>query len=501
MTRSFRSPRSAAFAYRPPSARLIMSAKPSPCRRSQLGRSRGSVAVQGLNAGRARRAGRRKHMRLHPTGRGALRVGDLDPALIARHDPKNAAIREGEQRGRIVRRRAMHAGARHRDLHPFLRLFLAGKALGSTSSGSPAMRIVGIVGLVISARRRWHRPSASASIPGGALAGSGAARGERWDARFVLARRQRRHLDSALSLRRAASVARLGRGVALALGCAGAEERTAGWEAAGAAPCLLRGPPLRSRSAVRAIISARRQASGRRSALRPFDRGQAGSAPYRGPRRRWRQDQKRNDELVDRRISPSPPAISAGKAATACQTAAIIDLLRLISREPSRGQRSFGKASRRKRKEREASPFRKRGQSLQRRKATALTPVPMLTYKEYDNAQAVEIVLEGGSRRRNSMPWPSGSKPSSPPRPCARARDRQGFRGHGRDRLLARHQVQPAACQGVQPLAIVCQSRTRIISGRAWSRPSCSCEVEHFAPGEEDAARDWLMWPEGAADV
>jgi hypothetical protein len=28
-----------------------------------------------------------------------------------------------------------------------------------------------------------------------------------------------------------------------------------------------------------------------------------------------------------------------------------------------------------------------------------------------------------------------------------------------------------------------------------------SCQVEHFAPGEEEAARDWLMWPEGAADV
>ena len=30
--------------------------------------------------------------------------------------------------------------------------------------------------------------------------------------------------------------------------------------------------------------------------------------------------------------------------------------------------------------------------------------------------------------------------------------------------------------------------------------PFMECEVEHFAPGEEDEARDWLMWPEGAAD-
>jgi hypothetical protein len=31
--------------------------------------------------------------------------------------------------------------------------------------------------------------------------------------------------------------------------------------------------------------------------------------------------------------------------------------------------------------------------------------------------------------------------------------------------------------------------------------PFMRCEVEHFAPGEMEAARDWLMWPEGAADV
>jgi hypothetical protein len=31
--------------------------------------------------------------------------------------------------------------------------------------------------------------------------------------------------------------------------------------------------------------------------------------------------------------------------------------------------------------------------------------------------------------------------------------------------------------------------------------PFMRCEVEHFAPGEMEAARDWLMWPEGAADA
>src|SRR4029453_2636925 len=30
--------------------------------------------------------------------------------------------------------------------------------------------------------------------------------------------------------------------------------------------------------------------------------------------------------------------------------------------------------------------------------------------------------------------------------------------------------------------------------------PFMRCDVEHFSPGEMEAARDWLMWPEGAID-
>jgi hypothetical protein len=36
-----------------------------------------------------------------------------------------------------------------------------------------------------------------------------------------------------------------------------------------------------------------------------------------------------------------------------------------------------------------------------------------------------------------------------------------------------------------------------------WSNlvaPFMRCDVEHFSPGETEAARDWLMWPEGAVD-
>ena len=49
-------------------------------------------------------------------------------------------------------------------------------------------------------------------------------------------------------------------------------------------------------------------------------------------------------------------------------------------------------------------------------------------------------------------------------------------------------------------VAIVCNPHTHHL----WSSlasPLISCEVEHFAPGEEAAARDWLMWPESAADA
>lgn len=125
----------------------------------------------------------------------------------------------------------------------------------------------------------------------------------------------------------------------------------------------------------------------------------------------------------------------------------------------------------------------------------------MLRYKEYDNAQAVEIELSGrvSVEEFNAV-----------------AERLEAFMGrHGRIRVLEivkdfegmdagafwqdikfslRHLQDPSRC------AIVANPGTRHL----WSSlvaPFMSCEVEHFAPGEEDAARDWLMWPEGAADV
>jgi hypothetical protein len=125
----------------------------------------------------------------------------------------------------------------------------------------------------------------------------------------------------------------------------------------------------------------------------------------------------------------------------------------------------------------------------------------MLSYKEYDNAQAVEIVLEG---RISTQEFE------------ALAERLEAFIArHGRVRVLEivrdfegmdasalwedikfslRHLKDFSRC------AIVANPNTRHL----WSSlvaPFMSCDVEHFPPGEEDAARDWLMWPEGAADV
>jgi len=125
----------------------------------------------------------------------------------------------------------------------------------------------------------------------------------------------------------------------------------------------------------------------------------------------------------------------------------------------------------------------------------------MLSYKEYDNAQAVEIVLEGRISTEEFE---------------ALAQRLEAFIArHGRIRVLEivrdfegmdasalwedikfslRHLKDFSRC------AIVANPNTRHL----WSSlvaPFMSCDVEHFPPGEEDAARDWLMWPEGAADV
>jgi hypothetical protein len=125
----------------------------------------------------------------------------------------------------------------------------------------------------------------------------------------------------------------------------------------------------------------------------------------------------------------------------------------------------------------------------------------MLSYKEYDNAQAVEIVLRG---RVSTEEFD------------ALARRFEAFIArHGKVRVLEIvedfegmdasafwHDVKFSLrhLRDFSRVAVVVNPDTHHLWS-ALAAPFVCGEVEHFAPGEEDAARDWLMWPEGAADV
>ena len=125
----------------------------------------------------------------------------------------------------------------------------------------------------------------------------------------------------------------------------------------------------------------------------------------------------------------------------------------------------------------------------------------MLSYKEYDNAQAVEIVLNG--------------RVSTEEFDALATRLEAFIRRHGHVRVLEIvqdfegmdasafwHDIKFSLrhLKDFSRVAIVANPDTHHL----WSSlvaPFTACEVEHFAPGEEDGARDWLMWPEGAADA
>ncbi len=125
----------------------------------------------------------------------------------------------------------------------------------------------------------------------------------------------------------------------------------------------------------------------------------------------------------------------------------------------------------------------------------------MLTYKEYDNAQAVEIVLE--------------ARVSTEEFDRVATRLEAFIKRHGRVRVLEIvkdfegmdasafwHDIKFSLrhVKDFSRVAIVANPDTRHL----WSNlvaPFMACEVEHFAPSEVEAARDWLMWPEGAVDI
>jgi hypothetical protein len=124
----------------------------------------------------------------------------------------------------------------------------------------------------------------------------------------------------------------------------------------------------------------------------------------------------------------------------------------------------------------------------------------MLTYKEMDNLAAVEMVITG----RVSMEEFDQA-----------ARKLEAFIArHGRVRVLEIiHDF-----EGMDAMAfwhdlkfslrhLTDYSRCAIVSDAKWpslwsaiAEPFIECEVSYFPPEQIEAARDWLLWPEGAAD-
>ena len=124
----------------------------------------------------------------------------------------------------------------------------------------------------------------------------------------------------------------------------------------------------------------------------------------------------------------------------------------------------------------------------------------MLSYKEYDNAQAVEILLAGRVSTEEFDVVATKLEAFIARHGHARVleivKDFEGM-----DAIAFWHDIKFSLrhVKDFSRVAIVCNADTHHL----WSSlvaPFMGCEVEHFSPGEVEAARDWLMWPEGAAD-
>lgn len=124
----------------------------------------------------------------------------------------------------------------------------------------------------------------------------------------------------------------------------------------------------------------------------------------------------------------------------------------------------------------------------------------MLSYKELDNLASVEIEITGRVTTEQFD---------------ATAKKLEAFIArHGRVRALEIiHDF-----EGMDALAFWHDlkfslrhlkdfSRCAIVSDTKWfsplsalAEPFIDCEVAYFPPEDLEAARDWLLWPEGAAD-
>ena len=125
----------------------------------------------------------------------------------------------------------------------------------------------------------------------------------------------------------------------------------------------------------------------------------------------------------------------------------------------------------------------------------------MLSYKEMDNLAGVEIEI---SARVSTEEFDNT------------ARKLEAFiASHGRVRVLEIiHDFEGMDVQAFwHDLKFSLRhlndfSRCAIVSDAKWlslwsavAEPFIDCKVSYFPPGEVETARDWLLWPEGAADV
>jgi hypothetical protein len=123
----------------------------------------------------------------------------------------------------------------------------------------------------------------------------------------------------------------------------------------------------------------------------------------------------------------------------------------------------------------------------------------MLAYKEYENAQAVEIVLTGRVSTEEFDKVARKLEAFIKRHGQTRVEVIKDF--EGMDAGVFWHDVKFSLrhVQDFSRIAVVTNPDVHHL----WSSlvaPFMRCDVEHFSLGEIEAARDWLMWPEGTVE-
>jgi hypothetical protein len=125
----------------------------------------------------------------------------------------------------------------------------------------------------------------------------------------------------------------------------------------------------------------------------------------------------------------------------------------------------------------------------------------MLAYKEMDNLAAVEIEISG---RVDTEEFDKTAKKLEA---CIQRHRRvrvlesiHDFEGMDAKALWHDLKFSLRHLNDFSRVAIVSEERFLSIWS-AIAEPFIDCQVEYFPPDQVEAARDWLLWPEGAADT